>query len=141
MHMRASLMPLLALAASVVLAASAGAATTQVCPARSIGPGALSRGSTAGAECMLRAYRHGCATATYELSSFGVDTIATLRFQLVRRGGSCTIGVSRSFHVVPQKPRVTAVGRCKTLRRTATDIVAAGCSGSGLAPTASLTRM
>jgi hypothetical protein len=89
---------------------------------------------------MLRAYRHGCTTATYELSSFGVDTIATLRFQLVRRSGSCTVAVTRSFHVVPQKARVTAVGRCKTLRRTATDIVATGCGG-GLAPTTSLTRM
>jgi hypothetical protein len=90
---------------------------------------------------MLRAYRHGCTTATYTLSSFGVDTIATLRFQLVRRGGSCTVVVTRSFHVVPQKPRVTGAGRCKTLRRSATDIVATGCSGSGLALTTSLTRM
>ena len=97
--------------------------------------------ATAGAECLLRAYRHGCAPAIYELSSFGVDTIATLRFQLVRRSGSCGVAVTRSFHIVPQKPRVTASGRCKTLRRTATDIVATGCSGSGLTPTISLTRM
>ena len=90
---------------------------------------------------MLHAYRTDCTPATYELSYFGVDTVATLRFQLVRRSGSCAVDVTRSFHVVPQKPRVTAVGRCKTLRRTATDIVATGCSGTGLAPTTSLTRM
>jgi hypothetical protein len=89
---------------------------------------------------MLRAYRRGCASATYELSSFGVDTIATLRFQLVRRNGNCTVDVTRSFHVVPQQPRVTGAGRCKTLRKTATDIVATGCKGHGVSATTSLTR-
>jgi hypothetical protein len=138
--MRATLVSLLALAVSVVVVVSAEAARTQVCPARSIGPGALVRGNTAGAECMLRAYRHGCTSAGYELSSFGVDTIATLHFQLVRRSGSCAIDVTRSFRVVPQKPHVTAVGRCKTLRKTATDIVATGCSGRGISATTSLTR-
>jgi hypothetical protein len=140
--MRAALVSLLALAASLAVAASAGAGASrmQVCPARSIGPGALARGSTAGAECLLRAYRHGCPAAEYELSSFGVDTVATLRFQLVRRSGSCAIDVTRSFRVVPQKPHVMAAGRCKTLRRTAADIVAAGCRGSGLSATTSLTR-
>jgi hypothetical protein len=89
---------------------------------------------------MLRAYRHGCALAEYQLSSFGVDTVAILRFQLVRRSAACAIDVTRSFRVVPQKPHITAAGRCKTLRRTAADIVATGCRGNGLLPTMSLTR-
>ena len=90
---------------------------------------------------MLRAYRYGCTPAEYELSSFGVDTVATLRFQLVRRSGACAIDVTRSFRVVPQKPHTTAVGRCTSLRRTAAaDIVAAGCRGKGIKATTSLTR-
>jgi hypothetical protein len=138
--MRAALVSFLALAGLIAVVASAGAARTQACPARSIGPGALSRGSTAGAECLLRAYRNGCPAAAYELSSFGIDTVATLRFQLVRRSGSCAIEVTRSFRVVPQKPQVTAAGRCTTLRRTAAGIVAMGCRGNGLSATTSLTR-
>ena len=138
--MRATLVFSLALAVWLAVVAGAGAARLQACPARSIGPGALARGGTAGAECLLHAYRHGCPAAEYALSSFGVDTVATLRFKLVRRSGICAIAVTRSFRVVPQKPRVTAIGTCKTLRRTATDIVAAGCGGGGLATTTSLTR-
>ncbi len=136
--MRATLFPL-ALVLCLVAAAGAGASTTQTCPPRSIGPGALLRGGTAGAACLLHDYQHGCTSAQYTLSSFGVDTIATLRFTLVRRSGKCAIAVTRSFRVVPQNPRVTAAGTCKTLRKTATDIVAAGCSG-GLSPTTSLTH-
>lgn len=132
---------LVAAAAALAFAANAGASGTSACAPRSIGPGSLVRGSTAGAQCLLRAYRNGCASATYELSSFGVDTVATLRFQLVRRSGNCAIDVTRSFRVVPQKPRTTAAGRCTSLRRTAaSDIVAAGCRGKGIAATMSLTR-
>ncbi len=138
--MRAIFVFSLALAAWLAVAVGAEASRTVVCPARSIGPGALTHGATAGAECLLRAYQHGCTPATYALSSFGVDTIATLQFTLVRRSGACAIAVTRSFRVVPQKPRVTAAGTCKSLRRTATDIVAAGCSGGGLSRTTSLTR-
>jgi hypothetical protein len=130
---------LLALVLSLVIASSAGASSAQTCPPRSIGPGSLLHGGTAGAACLLRAYQHGCTSAQYTLSSFGVDTIATLRFTLVKRNGKCAVAVTRSFRVVPQKPRVTAAGTCKTLRKTATDIVAAGCSG-GLSPTTSLTH-
>jgi hypothetical protein len=138
--MRGVLVSCLAMAAALALVASAGASRILTCPARSIEPGGLARGSTAGAECLLTAYRRGCTSAEYQLSSFGVDTVATLRFQLVRRNGGCTIDVTRSFRVVPQKPRVTAVGRCKTLRRMAADIVSTGCTGSGLMATMSLTR-
>jgi hypothetical protein len=137
--MRATLIVLVAFAALAV-ASPGGASGPQVCQARSVGPGALARGTTAGAACLLRAYRNGCSPTTYELSSFGVDTIATLRFQLVHGSGGCTIDVSRSFRVVPQKPHVTAVGHCKALRRTAADIVATGCRGTGLSATTSLTR-
>jgi len=139
MQMRATVVLFLALAVWLSLAAGAGASRAQTCPPRSIGPGALLRGGTAGATCLLHAYQHGCTSARYTLSSFGVDTVATLRFTLVRRNGKCAIAVTRSLRVVPQKPRVTAAGTCKTLRKTATDIVAAGCSG-GLSPTTSLTR-
>jgi hypothetical protein len=137
--MRATLIVLIAFA-TLAAASPGGASRLQVCQARSVGPGSLVRGTTAGAECLLRAYRNGCAPATYELSSFGVDTIATLRFQLVRRSSGCTINVTRSFRVVPQKPHVTAAGHCKALRRTATDIVATRCIGTGLSATTSLTR-
>jgi hypothetical protein len=130
---------LLALVLLLVVAAGAGASRAQTCPPRSIGPGSLLHGGTAGAACLLHAYQHGCTSAQYTLSSFGVDTIAALRFTLVRRNGKCAIAVTRRFRVVPQKPRVTAAGTCKTLRKTATDIVAAGCS-DGLSPTTSLTR-
>ena len=130
---------LLGLVLSLVVAASAGASRAQTCAPRSIGPGSLLRGGTAGAACLLHAYQHGCTPAQYTLSSFGVDTIASLRFALLRRNGKCTIAVTRSFRVVPQQPRVTAAGTCKTIRKTPTDIVAAGCSG-GLSPTTSLTH-
>jgi len=138
--MRMSLASLLALAASLSVLASAGAASGRLCPARSVGPGALAHGSTAGAECMLRAYRNGCPAAEYALSSLGVDTISTLRFQLLRRRGTCVIEVTRSFRVVPQKPRVTANGECKALRRITTGLVATGCTGNGISATTSLIR-
>jgi hypothetical protein len=137
---RTALVSALALAASLVALTSARAAT-HVCAPRSIGPGALVRGSTTGAECMLHAFRNGCAPSTYVLSSFGVDTIATLEFALVRRNGACTISVTRSFRVVPQKPRVTGFGRCAALAKSpAGGIVATGCKGNGLSQTTSLLR-
>jgi hypothetical protein len=140
-HMRAALVfSCLVLAAALAAVAHAADSRTTTCRAKSIGPGALAHGSTAGAECMLRAYVRGCTSAEYELSSFGVDTVATLRFQLVRRSGVCAIDLTRSFRVVPQKPHVTATARCKALRRTAADIVATGCTGRGFTATVSLTR-
>jgi hypothetical protein len=73
------------------------------------------------------------------LSSFGVDTIGTDTFRTVRRAGSCQIRVTMSFHVVPQSPRQTGSGYCRTLRRQGTDVVAGGCSGIGLPASLSLT--
>jgi len=138
--MRFRLLVLLGFAVAVVASAAAGAAPIQSCPPRSTGPGALAHGTTAGADCMLRAYRSQCTPAVYELSSFGVDTVATLRFQLVHRPGSCAIDLTRSFRVVPQKPRVTGHGECKALHRTPTDVVAVGCTGSGFPAQVLLTR-
>src|SRR5579862_7080504 len=130
--------------ASVLVAVAAGAAHAQPaltsCPPRSVGPGALVHGGRTGALCFLHAYRQGCLAAQYELSSFGVDTIATVRFGLQRRNGSCSIAVTGTFRVVPQKPHVTSDGRCMKLRTTANDIVATGCSGKGLTTTISLTH-
>jgi len=140
--MRVGLASLLVLVAAFAVAgptsASRSASATRTCPARSIGPGALIRGNRTGAACMLHAYRHGCLPADYELSSFGVDTVATVRFRLFRRGGACAIDVTRSFRVVPQEPRVSATARCKAIRQTAAGIVATGCSGTGFAKTVSL---
>jgi hypothetical protein len=137
--LRTALIAALALPAALAVLTTARAAT-HVCAPRSTGPGALVRGSTIGAECMLHAFQSGCTASTYMLSSFGVDTIATLEFTLARRNGACSINVTRSFHVVPQKPRVTGSGRCAAIRRSPAGIVATGCKGSGLSPTTSLLR-
>ena len=140
--MRNGFASLLVLVAAFAVAGGAGASrnasATRTCPARSIGPGALVRGNRTGAACMLHAYLHGCMSADYELSSFGVDTVATVRFRLLRRGGACAIDVTRSFRVVPQKPHVSAGARCKAIRQTTAGIVATGCRGAGFAKTVSL---
>jgi hypothetical protein len=119
--------------ASLLLALTASVAHAQpkttTCPTRSIGPGALVRGAKTGAACLLNAYKHGCAPAVYELSTFGVDTIGTLRFELGRRGNACSIAVTRSFRVVPQPAHVTARGRCARLGLTNGDVVATRCAG------------
>ncbi len=137
--LRTLLIAPLALAAALAMLTTARAAT-RVCAPRSTGPGALVRGSTTGAECMLHAFQNGCAASTYTLSSFGVDTIATLEFTLARRNGACSISVTRTFHVVPQKPRVTGSGRCTAIRRGPAGIAATGCKGGGLSQTTSLVR-
>ena len=62
-----------------MLAVLAVSAVTH-CQARSIGPGSLQRGGTAGASCLLFAFQNGCRPADYTLSSFGVDTARTRRF-------------------------------------------------------------
>lgn len=92
------------------------ALATTHCPARSIGPGSLHGGGTAGATCMLAAFRNDCHPAAYSLSSHGVDTIRTETFRMVRGNSGCSITVTESFRVVPQQPHVTARYVCRRLR-------------------------
>jgi hypothetical protein len=88
---------------------------------------------------MLRAYRHDCLDAAYRLSRFGVDTVAVEDFHVARRSGRCAVAVTGTFRVVPQPPHSTAGGFCRSLRRRGTDVVAGGCTGTGLPTTISLT--
>jgi hypothetical protein len=90
---------------------------------------------------MLLAYQSHCQTARYQLSIFGVDTVATRAFRVDARTGRCGIDVTTSFRVVPQPSRVTGLGRCRALRRRGDEIIAAACRGSGLPATISLTRI
>lgn len=92
-----------------------------------------------GAVCLLHAYRQHCRAAVYELSVFGIDTIARDEFRLVSDGGNCRIRVATSFTVVPQKPRPQGSGECSSLSVRGSDVVAAGCVGSGLPRSFSLT--
>jgi hypothetical protein len=122
---------------AAVVAGTAHASAPRSCGTYSIGPGALRRGSPAGATCLLRAYT-GCRPATFRLSSFGVDTIAKDVFRVVRVGGSaCHVAVDASFEVVPQQPHLLHA-TCMRVKRTTNDIVASGCTGS-LPATISLT--
>jgi hypothetical protein len=123
------------------LAMGTGAAMSSVldCGSLSAGTTVLSPGKGGGAACLLRAYQQHCRPAVYELSMFGVDTIARENFRLVRERGGCRIKVATSFTVVPQKPRPGARGECSTLRARGTDVVAGGCVGSGLPRSFSLT--
>jgi hypothetical protein len=111
------------------------------CGATSIGPGAVVRPSpTGGAHCFLAAYRANCRPASYRLSMFGVDTVATRDFRLVPSGAGCLIALTTSFHVVPQPAHVTGKGTCRRLRAIGTNVVADGCTGRGLPATISLVR-
>jgi hypothetical protein len=117
-----------------MLALATVLAATQ-CQARSVGPGSLRRGGTAGADCMLAAYRDDCRSAGYTLSSFGVDTVRTETFRLI----GCTVYVTETFRVVPQQPRVLGRFVCKRIRKTtAGDVVADTCAP---AKTLSLTKL
>jgi len=117
-----------------MLALATVLAATQ-CQARSVGPGSLRRGGTAGADCMLAAYRDHCRSAGYTLSSFGVDTVRTEVFRLV----GCTVYVTETFRVVPQQPRVLRRFTCKRIRKTTGgDVVADTCTP---AATVSLTKL
>jgi hypothetical protein len=109
------------------------------CANRSVGPGALTRGGTGGAQCLLRAYQNGCRPASYRLSVFGVDTATIDEFRTMREGGRCFVAVTRSFHVIPRRAHVAAQGRCAAARRGDTDIVAERCVGTNLSATISLT--
>jgi hypothetical protein len=128
-------------AAAGALAICAGAATPRVldCGSLSTGSTALSHGTTSGAMCLLHAYRQHCAPARYELSTFGIDTIARDEFRLVTKSGRCTVAITTSFTVVPQKPRPQGSGECSSLVARGADVVASGCVGNGLPSSLSLT--
>lgn len=102
---------MIATAAALVLALA-----PQHCAARSIGPGSLQRGGTAGAACLLTAFRNGCRPADYLLSQFGVDTIHSLTFRTERRATGCAVLVTESLRVVPQQPHVTGRLVCLGVR-------------------------
>jgi hypothetical protein len=98
-----------------MLAASVSAIAIH-CAAKSVGPGSLQRGGSAGAVCLLNAYRNGCKPADYTLSAFGVDTIHSRMFRTQATSGGCQLVVTESFRVVPQKPHTTAHYTCLRLR-------------------------
>ena len=75
----------------------------------------------------------------YELSIFGVDTIARDEFRLVMLDGACRVKVTASFTVVPQRPRPQGSGECRWVAMRGSDVIAGGCTGSGLPSTISLT--
>jgi len=128
-----------ALAAVAVLAPPARASTTKSCGSLTVaGTGTVTASSGGGAACLLAAFR-SCTPATYDLSLFGVDTIARTHFAVLRHGNGCTVSVGQSLEVVPQKPRPGGTGRCTAIARRSSDIAATDCRGSGLAATISLT--
>jgi len=127
-------------AVGAALATNAGATKTLLqCRSLTTGPTALPGGGSAGALCLLHAYRQNCRPAVYELSMFGVDTIARDTFRVVSESGRCRVQVTTSFTVVPQKPRAQGSGRCSVLDARGTDVVAGGCVGVGLPRSISLT--
>lgn len=128
------------LAAALVLPLPAiGRSTSSPsCGVRHAGPDVPAGATDAGALCLLRAFEGGCRSASYQLSLFGIDTIASDTFSLHSRAGRCSVGVVASFEVVPSHKRVSS-GLCTTLQRHAGDIVAAGCTGVGLPHQISLT--
>jgi hypothetical protein len=136
--MRAALLSPLAAAALAALAPVGHAASSPSCGVAHAGPGAGRGSSGRGALCLLRAFEGGCASASYRLSVFGVDTIAIDSFSLRSRGGHCEVVVAASFEVVPQRRRLVS-GVCATLQRRARDVVAGGCVGTTLPGTISLT--
>lgn len=107
---------MIAAAAALVLALA-----PQHCAARSTGPGSLRRGGTAGAACLLAAFRNGCRPAGYALSQFGVDTVHSLTFRVEGRSTGCAVLVTESFRVVPQQPHVTGRFVCLRLRPLVAD--------------------
>jgi hypothetical protein len=128
------------LAAALPAAAHAGAArTTHSCGGLTVsaaGPVTTSNGG--GPACFLKAFTT-CTPASFELSRFGVDTVARTSFGILRNGKTCEVTVKLSFQVVPQKARASGGGTCGGLVRRGTDVVATGCHGTGLTRTISLT--
>ena len=119
-----------------------GAAATGVidCGSLTVGPTALPTGKNGGgASCLLHAYQQRCRAAVYELSSFGVDTIARDDFRVVSTNGRCRVNVTSSFTVVPRKPHLVGSGGCSSLNAVGGDVIARGCVGGGLESSFSLT--
>ncbi len=110
-----------------MLAVLAASAVTH-CQARSIGPGSLRRGGTAGASCLMSAFQKGCRPADYTLSSFGVDTAYTRRFVIERRNGACAVLVVDSNRVIPRPPLVLSRRTCSRVHRLNGDITADRCT-------------
>jgi hypothetical protein len=131
----------LASAVAAVAAASpvAGARPT-TCASLHVGPGSQSSGSRAGAVCLLAAFQDRCSSAADTLSFSGVDTVAEDDFRVLKRSGRCSVQVTRTFRIFPQRPHNTGHGFCTGLARRGADVVASGCEGIGLSPTISLTR-
>jgi hypothetical protein len=98
------------------------------CQARSIGPGSLRRGGTAGAACLLSSFQNGCRAADYTLSSFGVDTVHARTFRVERRNGTCAVLVTDSNRVIPQPPRILSKRTCRRVHRLNGDVVADRCT-------------
>jgi putative component of membrane protein insertase Oxa1/YidC/SpoIIIJ protein YidD len=105
------------------------------CGVHSAGPTAPKAPAT-GAACMLRAFHNHCTPATYELDVMGVDTINRRSFRIAR----CHVVVTEGFRVVPRPMHTTLRAVCSGLRRTATDIVATGCTRVQVARSYSLTH-
>ena len=127
-----------AVAAAPALSAAAAPPLLRCAPA-TVSAGAPSPAGRGGASCLLRAYRQHCRAAAYELSTFGVDTIARDTFRVVSVEGRCRVEVATRLTVVPQKPRPGGTGHCTSLAARGADIVATGCAGGGLQPSVSLT--
>ena len=130
-----------ALAGAVAAAGVSGTAYAAIrsCGSRTVGgTGVVTAAHGGGATCLLTAFA-ACTPASYELSSFGVDTIARSTFTVTKGTGGCYLAVGRSFEVVPQKSRPAGSGRCAAVARRASDIVATGCHGGGLTASVSLT--
>ena len=124
---------------AALIASFVAAASSQHCPARTIGPGSLLRGARTGATCMLAAYRSGCRSATYTLSAYGVDTAHVETFTTRNlAGGRCGIVIVQTFRVIPQPARVGSRRTCTRLRKASTDVVADRCTP---AATVSLTKL
>jgi hypothetical protein len=138
-------MPRRAFAAAAVLAAllaagsaSAGRAAAPTCGSYSVGPGAHTAGSVKNARCLLNQFTR-CRSATYRLSTFGVDTIAVDDFSVSNADGHCFVSVQTSFRVVPQQAKPGATAFCASLKARGADVVAVNCTGGTLPKTISLT--
>jgi hypothetical protein len=117
----------LALVLAAVAAGSAHAASKS-CGTLSVRAGSVYQGATGGPACMLAAFQ-ACKAATFTLSDYGVDTIATDTFTVAKGSAGCRVGVVGTFRVVPQAPH-TLSASCRALKRAGSDVVATGCTGS-----------
>jgi hypothetical protein len=127
---------LVAVLAVLALPSTAGASRS--CGSLTVSGTGVTAHTGGGAPCLLAAFRT-CTPASYELSQFGVDTIARASFAVAKTNGRCEVTVSTTLTVVPQKPRASSGGSCAGLVRRGTDVVATGCHGTGLNATISLT--